>query len=151
MYFSTFTLIFYVTRVAWFLISINPNSIVFPRRPNRVQSVRKRRKTRGRDQWIWLVNQRITVIESNWGEPLTELYKGEIVGEAVAKLKEQTKRRKINGNELKADERDDKRENERIWIRNGRIRRQMRKLFASWRGTPSQFAYKCNSISNIRN
>lgn len=63
-------------RVACFLISINPNSIEFPGRPNRVQSARKRRKTRGRDQWIWLVNQRITAIESNRGEPSMALDAG---------------------------------------------------------------------------
>lgn len=39
-----------------------------------------------------------------------------IVGEAVAKLKEQTERRKIDDDEIKVDERD-KRRNERIWMK----------------------------------
>jgi len=125
-----------------FLISINPNSIEFPGRPNRVQSARKRRKTRGRDQWIWLVNQRITAIESNRGEPSTALDAGRDVGEV--KLKEQTEKRKIDDDEIKTDETEEKcLENERIreygW-RNGRERLQMRKSVESRRDASSQFA-----------
>lgn len=99
----------YITRFACFLISINPNSIVFPGRPNRVQSARKRRKTRRRDQWIWLVNQRITAIEFNWGESSTELNESGIVEGT------NQERSKIDDNEINAwmegDDKRGKREN----------------------------------------
>lgn len=64
----------------------------------------------------------------------------------MAKLKEQAKRRKIDGNEIKVDRRDDKRGNERIWMK----KRSGKTTNAKIVGEVLRNSRKCNSISNIR-
>lgn len=141
----------HITRFGCFLISINPNSIGFPERPNRVQSARRHRKTRGRDQWIWLVNQRITVIESNRGEPsnrTTLERRRRRCGNGAEGTDREKENRWRRDKGCRRERWECRRVREYGW-RNGRERRQMRKSLGSRarRGAHCRNSRKCDSIS----